>query len=233
MRNSQRVVLAVIGGIAVLIVVLGIWLRVAAPDMPELSGERATQTYDLAGFDGIDVSGQWLLTVERGDAWRVAVEAPVEVVENLDVAIDGDRLSLHYEGGWCAGCFRGDRALEATVTMPALESLDSSGTTNISFSGFEGSALSLDVSGAVQLRGSASRFDALTLDLSGAGEVDLSEVSTTNAEVDVSGAGNVKLLMAGGRLTGDMSGAANLEYSGPVSEESVERSGFVNVRRRN
>jgi hypothetical protein len=48
----------------------------------------------------------------------------------------------------------------------------------------------------------------------------------------VSGAGNVKLRMAGGRLTGDVSGAANLEYYGPVSEQSVQQSGFVNVRRR-
>jgi hypothetical protein len=38
--------------------------------------------------------------------------------------------------------------------------------------------------------------------------------------------------MAGGRLTGDMSGAASLEYYGTVSEESVDTSGMVNVRRR-
>ena len=55
----------------------------------------------------------------------------------------------------------------------------------------------------------------------------------TDANVDISGAGNVKLQMAGGRLTGDLSGAANLEYSGTVSEETIDRSGMVSVRRRN
>jgi hypothetical protein len=88
------------------------------------------------------------------------------------------------------------------------------------------------VSGAVELRGTASRFETLTLDLSGAGSVDLGDVPVTDAAVDVSGAGNVTLRMAGGRLTGDMSGAANLGYFGTVSEETIEKSGFVNVSRR-
>jgi hypothetical protein len=57
-------------------------------------------------------------------------------------------------------------------------------------------------------------------------------VPVTDVEIDASGASNVTLRMAGGRLTGDMSGTANLEYYGTVSEERVERSGVVNVRRR-
>lgn len=233
MRNSQRVVLGVIGFLAALIVATAIWVGVAAPPMPELSGERATRTFDLAGFDGVDVSGQWSVTIERGDAWAVAVETPAEILDDVEIELDGDELSVRYEGGWCAGCFRDDTAIEVVITMPALESLEVSGTSTVRFSGFQGGALSVDVSGAIDLRGAASRFETLTLDLSGAGSVDFADVPTTNAEVDVSGAGNVTLSMAGGRLTGDMSGAANLEYSGSVSEESVEKSGFVNVRRRN
>ena len=67
--------------------------------------------------------------------------------------------------------------------------------------------------------------------MSGAGNADLDEISVTNADVSVSGAANVRLRMAGGRLTGEMSGAGNLAYRGTVSEQSVDTSGFVNVRR--
>ena len=43
---------------------------------------------------------------------------------------------------------------------------------------------------------------------------------------------NVRLRMAGGRLTGDMSGAGNLVYLGTVSEQSVDpRRACVNIRR--
>jgi putative autotransporter adhesin-like protein len=103
----------------------------------------------------------------------------------------------------------------------------------IAFSGFDGPTLSLELSGAGQLRGSTSRFDRLALDMNGAADIDLSGVAVTDADVDISGAGSVKLQMAGGRLTGDVSGAARLEYSGTVSEEAVDESGVVNVRRRN
>ena len=67
--------------------------------------------------------------------------------------------------------------------------------------------------------------------MSGAGSVDLDDVATTDAEVTASGATNVRLRMAGGRLTGHMSGAGNLVYFGTVSEQSVSSSGMVNIRR--
>lgn len=233
MRNSQRVVAGVIGGVALFILATGVWVRLSASQVPPLSGERATRTYDFANFRGVDISGQWRVTVERGDAWRVAVEAPAELIDRLRVGVEGDALELGYEGRGWFGDFDGDNGLEATVTMPALESLEISGTSLVRFSGFEGSSLSLDVSGAGEIRGASSRFDALTLDASGTVNVELGDVPVTDARVDLSGAGNVTLRMSGGRLTGDLSGAANLEYYGTVSEESVDRSGFVNVRRRN
>lgn len=232
MRNSQFAVLSALGLIVVLMLGMAVWFRFVAEPAPELSGQRTSRSYDFTDFDRIEVEGQWSVTIERGTAWSIGVETPVEIVDGVEVERDGDELSISYEGGWCAGCFRDGNPLKATITMPDLESVDLSGTTMLSFSGFDGRSLTVDVSGAVDLRGASSRFDMLVLDLSGAGNVDLLDVPVTDASIDVSGAGNVKLRMAGGRLTGDMSGAGNLEYSGTVSEERVEKSGFVNVRRR-
>jgi hypothetical protein len=239
MRNSQRVVLGALGLIVVLMLGVAVWIRLVAEPAPELSGERAPLSYDYSGFTGVDVMGQWQVAIERGDAWRVAIEAPVELLDDIEVELEGDELSFGYKGGWCAGCFRDSNTLrdgdtlKATVTMPELESLDLSGVTKLSFSGFDGASLSLDVSGASELRGAASRFDSLLLDKSGVGNLDLGGVTVTNAEVDISGAGNVTLRMGGGRLIGDMSGFGSLEYYGTASEQTVESSGFVNVRRRN
>ena len=233
MRNSQFAVLSALGLIVAVMLGMAVWFRFTAEPAPELSGQRASRSYDFTNFDRIEIEGQWSVTIERGSAWSIAVETPVELLDNVEVELEGDELSVSYEGGWCSGCSRDGNVLEATITMPDIESLDLSGSTMLSFSGFDGRSLTVDVSGAVALRGASSRFDMLVLDLSGAGSVDLSDVPVTDASIDVSGAGNVKLSMAGGRLTGDMSGAGNLEYSGTVSEERVEKSGFVNVRRRN
>ena len=111
--------------------------------------------------------------------------------------------------------------------MPVLESLDIVGRRQLVVSrASRARRLSLDLSGAAEIRGAASRFDALTLDMSGAGNADLGDVPVTDADVDLQRRGNVTLRMAGGRLTGDMSGASNLEYYGTVSEQSVDKSGF-------
>jgi hypothetical protein len=221
-----------LGLVVAIMVTFALWLRFSAEPAPELSGERTSRTYGLTGFDGVDVSGQWDITIERADSWRVVVDVPVELIDEVGAELRGDQLSISLEGGWCAGCFGGGLELKATITMPALESIDVSGTSRVRFSGFDGPSLSIDWSGAGEVRGTASRYDKLSLDMSGAVSVELGDVPVRDADVDVSGAGNVTLLMAGGRLTGDLSGAANLEYSGTVSEESVDKSGMVNVRRR-
>jgi hypothetical protein len=239
MRNSQRAVAALLGIIVALMVVIAIWVGVTAPEPFELSGARTTKTYDFADFDGVEVAGQWQVTIERGDAWRVSVEAPAELADQVRVGLNGDVLNLAYAfrfGGPTRGGFgrvNVEKPLQATITMPALETLKTLGAPQLSLSGFEGGALSLNVNGAIDLTGAASRFDTLTLDLSGAGSIDLTDVPVTDANVDISGAANVKLRMAGGRLAGDMSGAANLEYYGTVSQEAIDRSGFVNVRHLN
>ena len=238
MRNSQRAIVGLLGIVVGLMVVVAIWVWATGERPPELLGERTTRTYDYADFDGVSVAGQWQVTIERGDAWRVSVEVPGEYTDQVRVERIGDVLNLAYPfrfGGFSRGGFgRVDRQrpFQATITMPALETLGLVGASQLSFSGFEGGALSLHVSGATDLTGAASRFDALTLYLSGAGRVNLADVPVTDANVDISGATSVTLRMAGGRLSGDLSGTANLEYFGTVSAESVEKSGFVNVRRR-
>ena len=234
MRNSQRAVAAVLALVVAIMVAIAAWVRLVAEPLPELSGERVSRTYDHSGFDAVEIGGtSWRVSIERGDTWRVAVEVPMELVDDIEAELEGGRLSLDYDGGWRAGGFPGGVALEATITMPALAVLDVSGTSNVSFSGFDGASLALELSGAGELSGEASRFDALTLDMSGMMNVELDDVPVTDAEIDVSGFGNVTLRMAGGRLTGDISGFGNLEYFGTVSEESLDESGFVNVRRRN
>ena len=233
MRNSHRAVLALLGVIVGLMVIMAIWVRVSADEPPQLSGERTTKNYELTDFAGVDVDGQWRVTIERGDAWRVSVEMPAELVDQVRVRRDGGKLELSYDGPWFGPIDSDDGALQATITMPALETLRTEGMSQLSFSGFDGRSLSFDASGAGNIRGAASRFDSLVLEMNGFGNIDFSDVAFTNADVDLNGFGNLTLRMAGGWLRGDLSGVGSLEYYGTVSEENVEKSGFGSIRRRN
>lgn len=230
MSNSQRALLGGIGFVALIMMVGAVWSRLTVTTGPRISGERSTLTPALADFAGIEASGRWDLTVARGDAWRVELDVPVELVDRIEARVEDGRLVLGFEG-WLGSCGDSDRCrMNASITLPALREINLSGATTVDFSGFDGEQLAIQTSGASEIDGSASRYDELAVTTSGAGDVDLEEVTVTNAEVSVSGAGSIALRMAGGRLTGELSGAADLRYSGTVSEESVSRSGAANVR---
>ena len=103
-----------------------------APSGPPGSSRAsgAARTYDYAEFDGVSISGQWQVTIERGDAWRVSVEVPGGSTSTKlrvrarwrrarsRLPFSGRRLRL---GGF--GRDDRPRPLQATITMPALESL--------------------------------------------------------------------------------------------------------------
>jgi hypothetical protein len=230
MRNSQRALLGGIGFVAFLIIVGAVWSRLTVTTGPQISGERSTLTPALADFAGIEASGRWDLTVARGDAWRVELDVPVELVERIEARVEDGRLVLGLEG-WRGDCGDSDRCrMNARITLPELREVRLSGATTVDFSGFDGERLTIETSGASEIDGRSSRYDELDLTTSGAGDVDLDEVPVTNAEVSVSGAGSIELRMAGGRLTGELSGAADVRYSGTVSEENVSKSGAADVR---
>ncbi|HJR69455.1 MAG TPA: DUF2807 domain-containing protein, partial [Gammaproteobacteria bacterium] len=221
MSLSQRALLAGIGFVAFLMIVGAVWSRLTVTAGPQISGERSTLTPALADFAGVEASGRWDLTVARGDTWRVELDVPLELVDRIEARVEDGRLVLGFEG-WLGGCGDTDRCrMNAGITLPELREVHLSGATTVDFSGFDGERLTIETSGASEIDGSASRYDELDLTTSGAGDVDLDDVTVTNAEVSVSGAGSIALRMAGGRLTGGLSGAASLRYAGTVSEESV------------
>jgi hypothetical protein len=115
--------------------------------------------------------------------------------------------------------------------MPALESVTLSGASELDFTGFEGERLAITATGAVDIEGEASRYGALELAMTGAGQADLREMAVTDAEISLAGAADVTLQMAGGALTGGMSGAGRVRYYGPVREQSIATTGVATVER--
>jgi hypothetical protein len=231
MSNSNKALAAGLGFIALLFVVIAVYTRVGMTAVPAFSGERSTLTPALADFTGVEINRVWAVTVARGDAWRVEIDVPVELADAIDARVKDGRLMLGLKDGlWFRdGGFSDRGRLEATITMPALREAHLSGASDLDFSGFDGPELTITSSGSSSLEGDSSRYDNLQLTLSGSSKASLDDVTVTNAEVSVSGAGSASLRMDGGRLTGNLSGASSLVYSGTTSEQSVSASGASRV----
>jgi hypothetical protein len=234
MRKSHQALFAGLGFAALVLVVGAVWMRLGMTAEQQLSGERSTLTPTLADFAGVEASGPWDLTVARGDAWRVELDVPVELADRIETRVEDGRLVLGFEDGSWIGFRSGDRGrrrLKASITLPALREVTLTGATQLDFSGFEGAELTVTMTGAPDLEGESSRYEDLDLTLTGAGNASLEGITVTNAEVSVTGASSVSLRMGGGRLTGHLTGASSLSYSGTTSEQSVSTSGPSSVRR--
>lgn len=238
MRNSQKVLLAALGVILLSIVGLVGAVRVSLTDFFGEAGAQEPANEDrvqailspnLRNFDRVVVRESWVVDLTQGNDWQVELSYPDDV--EVEVGVDGDLLVLDREGGGPGWRWWGDRSrrFRADITMPALSELDIEGAAQVNLRGFEGERLGIQVGGAANIEGYDGRFDLLDLVIAGAANVQLNGILVTDAEVDLSGASNVELRMNGGELTGKMSGFGNLSYSGDVSDERVNVSGFGHV----
>ncbi len=237
--------------------VLGVLLAVAmlAGCIPTIggpvitgSGRASTQEYDLSGFARVNVSSAFRVSIDQGERYRVSVTIDDNLVEYLDVRVEGDTLYIGMKPRFSIGF--GNFTQEAEITLPQIEGIELSGATQGDVSGFESDRpLEIEVSGASRLRGditagetrmtvsgaSTVELDGSASDLdveaSGASSVRLDDLATGDARVEVSGASNVTV-NAKGRVTGSASGASTVSYIGEPETVRVDSSGASNVRQK-
>ena len=220
MKSSQTVILAALGVVALGMVLTAGLAHVALSQASTEAGAPVTRNYALTGFNGIQTAGRWNVTVTRGDAWHVEVMYPENLIDNLRVDVQGDRLVL----GTQRGARRGAEPVTATVAMPNLSSLTAAGATQIRFSGFSGDELEISISGSGDVNGEHGNFSALKLNVSGSGQIDLRPVPVTDADVNVSGSAHVSLAMDGGEL---------IDYTGTTRQQNVRTLGSGRVTQTN
>ncbi len=210
----------------------------------EGSGFLVTQEEPLAGFDRVEASHAFDVDVVQGAAFSVIVETDDNVVEHLDVRVEGDTLVLGLKRG--SYSLR-DVTLRADVTLPALTGIELSGASRAHLTDIDtpdrfrascSGASSLDgrlragdaefgLSGAsrVELTGGC---DTLDLGLSGASNAQLLGFTAREADVSASGASQVRLHATDG-LTVNASGASHVTYAGDPKLRGVQTSGVSSL----
>jgi putative autotransporter adhesin-like protein len=234
MKRSTGALLVGLGGMVAALLLLALWVRLTSTReaLPALSGQRTTRSYDVTGFTQVKATGQWQVTLVRGDEWAVELSYPAELESGIDVRQERGVLTLRYtfqHSWWSDFGSKEARSMTAHVVMPALEAVDMRGASSLDFTGFAGERLAIDGSGAISIDGRDGRYDTLALKISGAGRTDLGGVTAAAAQINVSGVQNVTLRMAGGSLSGDVSGVSRVDYFGTVSSQDVRASGVSRI----
>lgn len=243
MKTSQKAMLIGLVAVIAIMIAMAAGIRSIVTDFTE--GGRATESTfepldlalsdDLVDFDRLLLRGSWQISIVQGDVWDVDVSVPDDVEPYLNVGVNDGTLVLAVERSskpwWFGGPGQG-RSNRAEVTLPRLSGLRIEGAADVDLGPIAGESLALNVSGAGNIEATGGRFENLDLTIAGAANVSLDRMTVTNADVDLSGATNVELRLGGGALTGEIAGLGHLAYTGAVSSETVERSGFASIERR-
>ena len=88
------------------------------------------------------------------------------------------------------------------------------------------------MTGSTQIKGDGIQIYYLTIKGSGSIDVDFMGSPVNFAELDLSGSSKIQMTMAGGDLTGKISGSGMVIYDGEVRHQEVKISGSGSIQRR-
>lgn len=197
------------------------------------SVQMETKSYNLADFDGLEVS--WIYHVELVQAagFKVEVEAPDFVMPYLQVKVRGSRLQLGVSGlpnDVRKKLERGSYKVNASVSMPQISDIEMSGASKLLSSGdFQTSSFKMQLSGASSLKGLQMVAGHATIDCSGASKFQMAG-SLKDVKIDLSGASRGELTSDGSTFNLDLSGSAKLEMTGVYDQADVELSAASHLR---
>jgi len=151
--------------------------------------DDVTRSFDLSGFDGIDVSGVYELDITVGEGYSIELSGDEEEMDNVDIRVEDGVLYMGSKKKWKK---KNRHGIDAVITLPKLNDMEVSGVASADIQGVDAENFELDVSGVaeVDIEGQCGSLDAL---VSGVGELDAEDLICDNVEVHLSGVGEVSV----------------------------------------
>jgi hypothetical protein len=204
-------------------------------------GPVHVRTFDAGDFTGIHLNLDAEVTVTRGPAHSVEVEAEDNLLNVIEAGVKGRSLRLESER-----CLDPSIGIKVRVTLPSLEELAINGSGDIVVPDtFQVEKLKLTINGSgnlrarliaadlraaihgsgdVELAGSANRFE---VKIAGSGDVQATDMPCNSVEVNVLGSGSV-YVYAIQDLEIKVNGSGDVHYKGkPALTARVNGSGKV------
>lgn len=208
------------------------------------SGNVVMETREFSEFTKITTGHSFEITVTQSEDYSVIIKADDNLVEHLDVRLDGDTLVVNMAPGKSAR----NATLEAEVSLPYLAGVNFAGASQGNLLGIASQGdFTVSVSGASFLQGDlevgrlevnvsgASRIDlngssaAMDLHGSGASNLDMEDFTVDSAQVNLSGASTARLNVTSDIGPATLTGASRLIYSGDPAFRDFKTSGASSI----
>ncbi len=194
---------------------------IAAPAFAEV------RTYDLDGFDAVDISSGIIANVTVGGSFSVEIEAAEQDLERLNVEVKNGELKIgrNYRSmSW--GRDRG--RIDARVTLPSLTEIEASSGAGVTATGVDAGSFELDASSgaSIDVEGAC---DSASVDGSSGSSVDAEALICAKVDVDVSSGASARV-HASDSLTADASSGGSVRVFGDPQQRNSSTSSGGSVR---
>ncbi|MGK6319182.1 head GIN domain-containing protein [Sphingomonas sp. DT-204] len=213
------------------------------------SGSGTSRSFQVAGFDHIDLRGFDDVDVKVGPAFSVRAEGPSEELDRLDIRKDGTTLKVGRvnQNGFNWGSDHDGKDVKVYVTMPTMKgasvagsgdmtvdrvaggdfggSIAGSGNLIIGELGVSSADLSIAGSGDLKANGQAGR---MKVSIAGSGDVDAPGLKVSSADVSIAGSGGVHADVSG-QADVSLMGSGDVDL-GPNAHCNTSKMGSGEVR---
>ncbi|HYI43008.1 MAG TPA: head GIN domain-containing protein [Sphingomicrobium sp.] len=179
----------------------------------EGSGRTVQRDFQLAGFDAIGSAGAQDVIVTVGGQHAVRAEGDAEVLERLELKVEGGTLKIgtKKDSSWSVGWGEDRPKTRIFVTMPAIRSAA--------------------VAGSGDMRINRAQGDRFEASIAGSGDIEVGQVQVSEAKFSVAGSGNIKAAGTAQRSSASVAGSGDIDTSGvQVRMASVSVAGSGDVR---
>ena len=187
------------------------------------SGNRTTETRNVAAFHGIAYANAGSLDVTVGKGQKLTLEIDDNLMKEIRTEVRDGILYIESKHG-----YQSKKGLKVIAQVSSLDSLSLSGSVAAKVAGVNSDKLKADISGSGALN-AAGTVGKLSIDVSGSGSADLKNLHARSAGVDISGSGSVRVF-ASDSLEANISGSGSIEYAGNPKKVTKDVSGAGVIR---
>ncbi len=208
------------------------------------NGNITEESYDVDGFDKIEVRGFYKVVMEEGDKENLVIECDDNLLDYITVEVRGSTLIIDN-----IEQLKSDDGINVYLTYNSLESISCSGASQLKNKGVinakqlyvnlsgagqldlnvASKLLDVDISGAghLMLSGNTNNLD---LQLSGAGKMDAYDLKSEICDINISGVGAAEVY-ATEELNATLSGVGGIKYRGNPKRINRNVSGLGKIKK--
>jgi hypothetical protein len=176
------------------------------------SGDRGTDNRDLAGFERIEINGDFDVQIDTGVESFAVIETDENLLDLIVTHVSGNKLIIETRDGVC---IRPVHQVEISVSAPVI------------------SEITLNGSGLVYCYG--LNTENLGINLSGSGEIECDNILATAADIELEGSGIIDCDLVSEDLKTQLEGSGEIKLRGESvsGDHKIIGSGKINASQLN